>query len=289
MSHSKINKMVLGTAQLGFNYGIANRDGKPSKNESMNILETAWDSGIRHFDTAPSYNSEKILGKFIKAQRLGDEINILTKIPALGNNPDWKSSIHNSITKSLSNLGCNSIKVLFFHDAKDSLLLTKEPKFFLDLLESYPISSLGVSVYDPDEVQRLKECSFDLAFQFPYNILDRRFEDNTLSAGKRYARSIFLQGLLASQRLNDTAPQELQNIHSVIHRFCSENNISLIHQAIQFVAGSKSLDFFLIGVDKLKQLKQILRIDLDGCVYQSSLDCLASSIDDKWLDPRNWN
>lgn len=289
MSHSKINKMVLGTAQLGFNYGIANRDGKPSKNESMKILETAWDSGIRHFDTAPSYNSEKILGKFVKAQRLGDEINILTKIPALGNNPDWKYSIHNSITKSLGNLGCNSIKVLFFHNAKDSLLLTKEPSFFLDFLKSYPVSSLGVSVYDPDEVQKLNECPFDLAFQFPYNILDRRFEDNTLSAGKRYARSIFLQGLLASQRLNDTAPQELQNIHSIIHRFCSENNISIIRQAIQFVAESKSLDFFLIGVDKLKQLKQILRIDLEGCVYQSSLDCLASSIDDKWLDPRNWN
>lgn len=289
MPNRNINKMVLGTAQLGFDYGIANPSGKPSESEAMKILETAWVSGIRCFDTAPGYNSEPILGRFIKTHGIKNEIKVLTKVSSLGNNNDWQSSIHNSIANSLSNLGVNSIEVLFFHDAKDSILLIKEPKFFNDLLTNYPIASLGVSVYEPNEIQRLKGSSFDLAFQFPYNILDRRFENNTLSVGKRYARSVFLQGLLASERLNDSAPTELKSVHSTIHRFCTENNISLLEEAMRFAANSKALDFFLVGVDKLEHLEDILKIDLEDFTCPPHLNSLSSLIDDKWLDPRKWS
>ncbi|MFW9990208.1 MAG: aldo/keto reductase, partial [Candidatus Odinarchaeota archaeon] len=68
-----ISKLALGTAQLGFNYGIANINGKPDKNSAMHILDYAYNNGITTFDTAPVYgNSEEILGEFISKKRKKD-------------------------------------------------------------------------------------------------------------------------------------------------------------------------------------------------------------------------
>jgi len=64
------DKMVLGTAQFGMDYGIANVSGKPTKKEIFKILLFAWEKGIRNFDTAPGYGSEKVLGEFIVAHKL---------------------------------------------------------------------------------------------------------------------------------------------------------------------------------------------------------------------------
>ena len=59
-----INRLVLGTAQLGTNYGIANRMGKPDFDTAEAIIKTTWDAGIREFDTAQGYgDSEQVLGE----------------------------------------------------------------------------------------------------------------------------------------------------------------------------------------------------------------------------------
>ena len=46
-------KVVLGTVQFGVDYGIANTSGRPSRKEVFQILDLAWDKGVRSFDTAP--------------------------------------------------------------------------------------------------------------------------------------------------------------------------------------------------------------------------------------------
>ena len=193
------NKMVLGTAQFGMDYGITNMSGKPSKKEVFNILSLAWEKGIKSFDTAPGYGSENILGEFIAANGLQNEIIMLTKIPSLEGSSDYHKLIRSNIETSLKYLGSN-IDVLFFHNPVDSILLIKDFDYFESLLNEYPVSQLGVSVYCPDEMERLNSCQFDLAVQFPYNILDRRFENIIMKNKLRYARSIFLQGILVSKK-----------------------------------------------------------------------------------------
>ena len=49
------------------------------KKEKIKILEFAWDSGIRSFDTAPYYGNAEKIGEFIKINNLKDEIKIYTK------------------------------------------------------------------------------------------------------------------------------------------------------------------------------------------------------------------
>lgn len=290
MSGNVIGKMVLGTAQLGMDYGITNRAGKPSKEEAFKILETAWNGGIKRYDTAPGYGSENIIGDFIKANGIENEINILTKIPSLKDLSDWKGFIHRTINNSLKNLSCRSIEVLFFHNANNSNWLLKEPGFFNQLVSEYPISNLGVSVYDMEQVEKLKNCEFDIAFQFPYNILDRRFESNNISTGLRYARSIFLQGVLSSKTgLRDSAPETLKEIHKKVRDLFEEKQIIPVNYSLQFVANSRSIDYFLFGVDAKEQLDQIFAVDLLCYHPDDELNQIISAIDKEWLDPRVWN
>ena len=146
--------MVLGTAQFGMDYGIANLNGKLSKDMVFRILACAWEKGIRRFDTAPGYGSEALLGEFIAANGLQDEAIVLTKIPSLNVVADYANFLRKNIDSSLKNLGC-PIDVLFFHDAEDSRLLLNDPRLFKNLLQEYPVSKLGVSVYEAQEVESL--------------------------------------------------------------------------------------------------------------------------------------
>lgn len=284
-----VRKTVLGCAQLGRPYGIANTTGVPSRDESYRILQTAWESGIRHFDTAPSYNSEAVLGEFVRAEGLQDEIQILTKISKLGSEPNWKDAIDKSVATSLGNLHCGRIKVLLLHDPNDVHFLLTEPEYFWGLLSKFPIKTLGVSAYEPEDVDRVKDCGIALAFQFPFSLLDRRFETNAIATGKRYARSIFLQGLLASSKLIESAPRELKQLHKIIGDDCQKHNISSRQQALKFAADSKSLDFFLMGVESVAQLRQLLKTDLTPEIDLPLVQKWRSLVNPNWLDPRTWN
>ena len=54
----------------------------------LSLLLSAYKNGVKFFDTAPEYKSEKILGKFIEKYKLYDKVNIITKIPKLKKNKD---------------------------------------------------------------------------------------------------------------------------------------------------------------------------------------------------------
>ena len=58
-----MTQFIIGTAQFGMNYGIANSNGQPSESTIREIIERAMESEIFYYDTAIAYgNSEEILG-----------------------------------------------------------------------------------------------------------------------------------------------------------------------------------------------------------------------------------
>ena len=282
-------KMVLGTAQFGMDYGIANVSGQPTKNEVFNILSLSWEKGIRHFDTAPNYGSEELLGEFILANGIQDEAIVLTKISSLDGVSDYQQRIRTSLESSLKNLGC-PIDVLFFHNPVDSGLLLSDLQFFETLLNDYPVSTLGVSVYETKEVESLSGCQFELAFQFPFNVLDRRFEQVSMPQRKRFARSVFLQGLLASTNgLRLDAPVELLNLQKEYHDRLAKHHLKAVGFAVSFVANNDAVDYFLFGVDTEEQLQNILDLELYDQTEIAFLDTIQLSADEKLFDPRKWN
>ena len=70
------------TSRLG--YGTSGLHGGLSKRASLRLLETAFDAGVRHFDTAPMYglgDSEAIVGEFLAGHR--GQVSITTKFGIL--------------------------------------------------------------------------------------------------------------------------------------------------------------------------------------------------------------
>src|SRR5690606_37631598 len=87
-------KLVLGTAQLGLDYGIANKYGKPDQTTAEKIVKTAIVNGAKFIDTARAYgDSENVLGAILSTGWSGRS-NIITKLSPL-------------IDESLVDISCN--------------------------------------------------------------------------------------------------------------------------------------------------------------------------------------
>jgi aryl-alcohol dehydrogenase-like predicted oxidoreductase len=270
-------------------YGVTNSYGKPEKIEAFKILETAWESGIRQFDTAPAYGSEEILGEFININGIQNKVKVLTKIPSLKNEKNYQLEIKSSLESSLEKLN-SEIEVLFFHNSEDYKLLLADEIFFKNIRINYPIKSLGVSVYAPNDVEPTLISEFNLACQFPANVLDRRFEKNIYPLGKRYCRSIFLQGILASKIISKkNIRSEVLQLQKDYHIMLEEKDINPIQFALSFIINSGIADYAIFGVDTVKQLKEIIGMK----IYKKNKfeDEKLSFIEEykDWLDPRNWN
>ena len=122
-------KIILGTAQFLNQYGIANTNQKKiSKNIFYKILNLSLNNGISTLDTANSYNNEKDIGNFIKANGIEKKIKIITKIPSL--RIIKKKDITKILEKSLKNLNIKKFHTIFFHDQNDIDFILENNFFF---------------------------------------------------------------------------------------------------------------------------------------------------------------
>ena len=117
--------MILGTVQFGQNYGIANFSNKSDKKNIFKIFEYAISKGVCHFDTAPSYKTENLIGEFIKTNKLQKIVKISSKIPSLKFCKNKKFFILNSIENSIKKSN-TYIDNFFFHDQKDINFFVKQ-------------------------------------------------------------------------------------------------------------------------------------------------------------------
>jgi len=283
-------KLVLGTAQFGADYGITNRHGKIKRKEVFSILSLAWDSGVRRFDTAPSYGSEELLGEFIRTHGIRDEAIVLTKIPKIDFQKRYTDEVKNSINRSTNNIGC-MINTLFFHNPDDSLLLLKDPYYFNNIVIDGLTEKFGVSVYDPTEITRLQKSSLALAFQYPFNVIDHRFKNIELPKGQEYIRSIFLQGLLASRNPpRQGSASYLTEFHMQYRAVLERSRIEPYYFAFGFVFLKKRQSSLVIGVESLSQLQEILNTELDKDMLQKVGQEIKQLVfDSRVRDPRKWN
>ena len=76
----KPNKIALGTAQFGMDYGINNKRGKIPEKEVFEILNEVSRSGIDTLDSAYAYgDSETMIGNFIRKSK--NNFKIVSKSP----------------------------------------------------------------------------------------------------------------------------------------------------------------------------------------------------------------
>ncbi|MBT5306663.1 MAG: aldo/keto reductase, partial [Candidatus Scalindua sp.] len=197
--------LVLGTAQLGFNYGIANagKTEQPTQTTANAIVQEAWENGIREFDTAQGYGkSEQALGEALSKLGVSAEALVISKFDPALDHLD-RNVLSNAVGESLSRLGVPSLYGMMLH--KEKMLSAWDnglSKIFHTFVVSGKIKHIGISVYSPEKaIQALNTDGIDMV-QLPTNILDRRFETAGVfqlaeeKKKKIYIRSVFLQGLI---------------------------------------------------------------------------------------------
>lgn len=298
----KENKLVLGTAQLGLDYGIANKTGKPEENKAFEIMKYAVDNDIYYFDTAYSYgNSEIIIGKFLNTyETYKNKINIITKMVPLKKEKLNEKNINNHFFESLHRLEQGSLYCYMVHDFNDIVNNCNViNKIFLKFKDKGLIKKIGVSVYDKSQIKfLLKNFNFDL-IQIPINIFDQRLlEDDTLiDLDKRgidiYARSVFLQGLIFLEKNN--LPSKVKNVKKQLEKL---NNISLKFNlskeeiALIFVNSICEIDKIVIGIEKIEQLKRNIKIvnNFKNFNKIKSIINFKNFVveDENIIDPRKW-
>jgi len=243
-SHKSPSKLVLGTAQLGLDYGIANKVGKPKYSKAFKILETAWVNGINTFDTAPAYgDSEKLIGEFINNEDgRAERSTIITKLPKRNPNVDLLSFINESINKSRKNLGGQIIDYYLLHnpsEVKDQKII----EALFSLKDKGLIVEPGASVYSVEEAEIAIENGLKV-LQVPVNVFDQRFLDDSLLYKFKqkkvtlFARSIFLQGLFFIKP--SSLPSfivEAKPYLELLHSVCEQEGLSIYELALKFISG----------------------------------------------------
>lgn len=257
-------ELVLGCAQLGMPYGINNKTGKPSIEESFKILDYACKNGITTFDTARAYgDSESIIGDFLNSLDNPCDIKVQTKIAP-------NSDPYKSISESSINLGIRYYESIMFHRLSDWQNRGNFTSDNWSLTQNW-----GVSVLDDNEAIAALDDKNITFLQIPFNLLDWRFRTAAFKDAVRnrpnvhiQARSVFLQGLL----------------------FQSEELAAI---ALAYVKAQKWIKSLTLGVETLEQLKTILRLNnledlTESMVSDIELMFSVDNVPVSLVDPNLW-
>ncbi len=196
-----VPRLVLGTVQLGLSYGVNNTAGKPGQDQANQIVATAWQGGITHFDTAQAYgDSETVLGQALAGWPSPAVISKLA--PSL--DPTDRRAILHSVRQSLDRLAIPQLWGLMLHRGEWLAYWDLGLRDALcTLRDAGQARYLGVSVYSTAEARAalaLPDVDF---IQLPCSIWDQRpLQEGIFAlardAGKLcFVRSILLQGMLA--------------------------------------------------------------------------------------------
>lgn len=195
--------LVLGTVQLGMEYGVANRTGKPALSQAIAIVETAWEEGVRCFDTAQAYGeSEKVLGLAFKALQIEKAAKVVSKLPS-SSRPQHEKMLLESVRSSLENLGVPMLEGLLVHNPTGARSWHDGLGAGLLKIQHAGLTKhIGASVYSVEEGGLCLDIPDIFLVQLPFNVFDQdASQKGFFSAAQRrgcllHVRSVFLQGLL---------------------------------------------------------------------------------------------
>ena len=264
------------------------------------MVFTAFDNGITHFDLAnnygPEYGSAEInVGKLLKEnfRPYRDELIISTKAGYdmwKGPYGDWGSRKYllASLDQSLERLGLDYVDI-FYHHRMDPDTPLEETMGALDqAVKSGKALYAGISNYDGETMKRAASIMRELHCPFVinqnrYSIFDRTIEQNGLKQAAQeegkgiIAFSPLAQGMLTDRYLNGIPADSRVNTDgrflkkeqftdSKIHQIQALNEIakqrgeSLAQMALKWVLKDDVVTSVLIGASKPQQILDNIKV-----------------------------
>lgn len=294
--------LTLGTAQLGMQYGIANRQGKPEPAVTSEVLARARSTGHCCLDTSPAYGeSESVIGGLV-----GNDpaFEIATKLPSLNQamTPSPKGGLVSTISRhvqaSSRRLQRDAIDYYFVHDENDYAIYGIDlSSALVDLRLSGHLRATGVSLYSPSiGIQVVQDSQID-AVQVPFNLLDHRFGRVIEAAKERnmkvFCRSVFLQGLF-HMSVGDVERRLPHAAHAVatLHELASDHSVSVPDLAFRYAYHHSQADTLVLGAETPDQVQENADRRKLGPLDAAVLDAIhqiAESCAPDVVDPRLWD
>lgn len=225
----EVTEISFGAAALGGLYRACPRE------QAMETLQAAWDSGIRYFDVAPWYGlglAERRVGDFLRDQPDGSYVlstkvgRLLRPVPT-GTVPDYSyvdplsfdadydysyDGIMRSVEFSYARLGLNRIDILYVHDlggythgaAKNAVhqkqFLDSGVKALEELKSSGAISAFGLGVNEvPVCLDVMRHADLDcILMAGRYTLLDRSAVAELLPLCRQKGTSLVVGGVFNS-------------------------------------------------------------------------------------------
>lgn len=186
-----VSPLCLGTMNFG---------GPTDESESIAIVERSLAAGINFIDTANVYNageSERIVGKALRLSGARNDVVLATKVfSPMGPGPNQRggSRLHiiEACEASLRRLEVEHIDLYQLHRAALDIPQDETLRAFDDLIRAGKVRYIGASTHPAWVVMEALAISEKLHLnryvseQPPYNLLDRRIENELLPLCERY-------------------------------------------------------------------------------------------------------
>jgi aryl-alcohol dehydrogenase-like predicted oxidoreductase len=157
-----------------------------SKDEAFELMDAAWEAGLRWFDTADAYGggrSETYIGEWIRSRR-PEGLRITTKTfnpmdegQDHGLAPD---RVRRQIDTSLRRLGVERVDLYLAHAPDPDVLYAELAGVFEELVAAGKIGAYGLSNVDGPQLREAVGAGGFSAVQNSYSLLDREPEREVL-------------------------------------------------------------------------------------------------------------
>jgi spore coat polysaccharide biosynthesis protein SpsF len=308
-SPEPVRRFVMGTVQLGMPYGVSRaQSAKPGEKQAM--IKTAIANGCVCIDTARAYaSSEQVIGNTLSTGWAGRS-KVITKLDPLADmseaNPatEWAAATELSVMRSCVELRVQRLDTVLLHRAEHMTVANGAVWDRLCALQQQGrIDRLGVSVQSPQELSAVLDSPRVTHVQLPCNILDTRWHLLVKRIVQRRAdtdlvvhlRSLFLQGLLFSQSLEDWRrarvedPESVQNWLLRMVEQCGRDSVADL--CLAWAQAQEWSDGIVVGADNLAQLEQNLALFRKPPLTAEQLaliDASRPAIALETLDPARW-
>ena len=289
-------QFVLGTAQWGFDYGIANRTGRPGDNTLREILQIARARGVVWLDTAQGYgDSEQRIGYLDPkaGMRISTKLSLDWE-DGISDTADVRERIDQALESACARLKRESLDIVLLHRPEHRHARGGAIWRALERAkEKGRIGAVGISALSPTDAIEALEDGVEV-IQVASSLLDQRlcrqgFFQRARERGIRvFVRSVFLQGLafLAPAAI----PAALSPVASVLEKFGNlPSGVEPWHLFLQW-ARTLPVEGVVIGAETAEQVRDLLdawqRVELAERASLAAEDVpdLLTSI----LDPRRW-
>ena len=277
LGHSglQVSTLTLGTMMFGE---------QTSTEDSLRIIDKAWDQGINFIDTADVYTngrSEEIVGEAIAGNR--HEWVLATKVgfgPVDGvpnRSGLSRKHIFNGIDASLTRLGTEYVDVYYLHREDHNTPLEVTVSAIGDLIRQGKIRYWGLSNYRGWRIAEVIRVADKLGVDRPiisqplYNIVNRQAEAEQITAAQNYGLGVvpyspLARGVLSGKYAPDAKPDansragradkriletewrvESLRIAQQIHQYTQGRGVGIVEFAIAWVLNNGAVTSAIVG------------------------------------------